>query len=565
MSDLRVQRIRSIDGNTVELVDGLSGNADGLRFEPKIISYNPTPLSVDVNIATSQFVFTFDQPIEFSGVGTIFIREGSPTGTVYESFTCGVSAGATIAGETLVVNTSQGNFTGSTNYVITLPSVGIANTYGQYYKGSDGYTFSTNVTGFDVIGGDYSQVIADGNSPTGFYKYNIFTSSGIATFTGPVSTATNFSYVLVGGGGGGGWANEYSQGTMGGGGGAGGLVKDYSKNSILAGTYTVTIGAGGPGTRYNENPYNQPTPLTPNWSTETQPGGDSSFGPTPVGTITAFGGGGAGLNAYGYPTPTRFYPITPLNEYRGGKSGGSGGGATVNANVPSPIPYIPGNPTIISGGSANGYPGPNQQGYPGGNCNTSPHPVQSFVGGGGGGAGSAGISMNGRPTPIGQSNEFALPGTSGVGGNGQANPEFTGSNISLINGIPSNLYNAMGPTGLLAGGGGGGVYAPSDSAYYYPVPYPRGDPRNFTPTTAGVGGPGGGGDGCYYHPSPPGGTYNQFANRYSEAGVENTGGGGGGGQMDPNTPAPPTQPGSKWFGAPGGSGVMMIRYAHPGG
>lgn len=557
MSDLRVQRVRSIDGGTVEFVDGVSGNADGLRFEPKILSYSPTPLSDDVSVATNQFIFTFDQPIEFSGVGTIFIREGSPTGTVYESFTCGVSAGATIAGETLLVNTSQGNFTGSTNYVITLPSVGIANTYGQYYKGSDGYTFSTNVTGFDVIGGDYSQVIADGSSPTGFYKYNIFTSSGIATFTGPVASATNFSYLLVGGGGGGGYMEDSNYGNGGGGGGAGGVVHDYSKNSILAGTYTITIGAGGPGTRYNQQPNpSPPTNYTPTWATETQPGGDSSFGPTPVGTITAFGGGGAGLNEYSYPS--RRYPLTPLNEYRAGRSGGSGGGAT--RNNPS-TPYTTGSPDIIPGGAASGYPGPNQQGFPGGSTNAYPHPVQSGAGGGGGGAGGAGVGMNawpGNPTSA-PTYYYVLPSTSGNGGSGISVPEFSGSNISLINGVPSELYSSLGPTGLIAGGGGGGIYS---YPTWYPNPNPpQYQPVHYTPNTTGSAGPGGGGVGSYYT-SPPG--QNPFSPRYAEAAIQNTGSGGGGGEMAPGTPDNGF-PGTKWMGAPGGSGVMMMRFAHPGG
>jgi len=558
MSEIKVQRVRSIDGGTVEFVDGVSGDADGLRFDPKIINYNPTALSANVSVATNQFIFTFDQPIEFSGVGTIFIRQGSANGVEYESFTCGVSAGATISGTQLIVNTSAGNFIGSQNYVITLPSVGIANTYGQYYKGSENYTFSTNVTGFEVLGGDYSQVIADGSSPTGFFKYNIFTSSGIATFTGPVGSATSFTYLLVGGGGGGGWMEDSYFGNGGGGGGAGGVVKDYSKNSILAGTYTVTIGAGGPGTRYNQNPYTQPTPLTPNWSTETQPGGDSSFGPTPVGTITAFGGGGAGLNQYAYPGPSYPYPQTPLNEYRAGRPGGSGGGAT--RNNPG-VPFTQGSPIIIPGGSASGYPGPNQQGFPGGATNAYPHPVQSSAGGGGGGAGGSGIGMNawpgtGSPTQY----TYAIPSTSGNGGPGISVPEFSGSNISLINGVPSELHSSLGPTGLIAGGGGGGVYG---NGFWYPNESPGNqfDPIYYTPNTTGTAGPGGGGVGSFYTEPT---SNNPFSPRYAEAAIQNTGSGGGGGEMSPTTPAPPTQPGQKWMGAPGGSGVMMMRYAHPG-
>ena len=222
MSDLRVNRVRSLSGGTVEFVDGVSGNADGLRFAPKIVQFSPRALSTDIQVSTNQFQFTFDQPIKFHGTGTIQIIKSSNS-SVYESFaitnggTAGV--GVTIAGNVLQLDTSAGNFEFFTNYHISFPSAGIAGTYNDPMPAQDGYTFRTGTTSFDVQGGDYSQVVVAPTSPTGYYKYNVFTSSGIATFTGPSASATDFNYVLVGGGGGGG-AGPPSAKLGGGGGGA---------------------------------------------------------------------------------------------------------------------------------------------------------------------------------------------------------------------------------------------------------------------------------------------------------------------------------------------------------
>ena len=128
MSDLRVNRVRSLSGGTVEFVDGVSGNADGLRFAPKIVQYSPLALSTDVQVSTSQFQFTFDQPIKFYGTGTIQIIKSSDS-SVYESFaitnggTAGV--GVTIASNVLQLDTSAGNFEFFTNYHISFPGAGV--------------------------------------------------------------------------------------------------------------------------------------------------------------------------------------------------------------------------------------------------------------------------------------------------------------------------------------------------------------------------------------------------------------------------------------------------------
>ena len=71
---------------------------------------------------------------------------------------------------------------------------------------------------------------------SGNYKVHTFTSSGTFQIT---SGSGDVEYLVVAGGGGGG-------GDSGGGGGAG-MMLTGTKTSMTAGSYTVTVGAGGTG------------------------------------------------------------------------------------------------------------------------------------------------------------------------------------------------------------------------------------------------------------------------------------------------------------------------------
>ena len=129
MSQINVDSIANTnDDGPVYFPRGMRGDATNLQYEPKILTFDPVPLSTGIS-TTTNITITFDQQIQFSGVGTIYIREGSSTGSITTSFTCGVSTEATIAGETLVINPLEPLGINTTNYVI-LPSVGIANTFG---------------------------------------------------------------------------------------------------------------------------------------------------------------------------------------------------------------------------------------------------------------------------------------------------------------------------------------------------------------------------------------------------------------------------------------------------
>jgi len=520
MSQINVDSIANTnDDGPVYFPRGMRGDATNLQYEPKILTFDPVPLSTGIS-TTTNITITFDQQIQFSGVGTIYIREGSPTGSITTSFTCGVSTEATIAGETLVINPLEPVGINTTNYVI-LPSVGIANTFGAYYKGTESYFFKTLKPGdlFSATGGTHEFTLASAPSPTGYYKYHIFTSSGPLVTTASSVDADDFKALIVGGGGAGGQMYLQPSSSLrygGGGGGAGGRIYQTGPEMSLAtGTYTVTIGAGGIGTT----------------------GNDTTIA-TPTSTIITAYGGGFGASA-----------TVPTGLYASGGSGGSGGGGGGYSNPPTG-----------SGGSTGGTGVPGQ-GNPGGNLpgvNLVSNPTNTATGtvgaGGGGAGGNGGNGFTSGPTPpvTGTSSQYRGPGAAGPGGAGAPSPEFSSPILApQVPTIPSESFAKIGSTGLYAGGGGGaGIYPPAYNINP-PQPYPSGN------ITRGTGGPGGGGAGVYY-PSPA------ISTDGAEPGFANTGGGGGGGG-NPSSNQPIPSPAAQLAGnsASGGSGVVMIRYAVP--
>ena len=125
------------------------------------------------------------------------------------------------------------------------------------------------------------------------------------TWTAPTGV-TEVQYLVVAGGAGGGR-------VVAGGGGAGGF-RTGTGLSVTAGTdYTITVGAGGPGSANR------------NQAASVQNGSNSVFS-----TITATGGGGGGN-------------VTSGATFQPGESGGSGGGGSGgvsggNGNTPSTSP-----------------------------------------------------------------------------------------------------------------------------------------------------------------------------------------------------------------------------------
>lgn len=379
-----------------------SGDGSALTFAPKIIAYDPAALSIGSSIS-SNITFTFDQTIEFAGTGTIEVRETSNSGTIATSFAIsgGVApSGLSISGSQLIINPTDPLNLDTVHYVV-LPSAGIANTLGSYYAGSSDYNFKTEAQSFSATGGDTVFTLEDSNSPTGYYKYHIFTSPGNLVAANPSVNAVNFSSMLVAGGGSGGFAGA---GGAGGGGGAGGVVKHTGPTlNFPAGTWAVTLGNGGPSTNSVSNS-----------------GENSTLVIAGVTSITAYGGGKGGVT---------------------GEPGGSGGGSTSSG----------------AGNQRPGGTGISGQGNPGGTApspNTTIANVSGNIGGGGGGSASAGGNAS-------YSGSNPYTAVTGSGGNASPNPEFTSTILApRVSQIPAPSWAAIGSAGQYGGGGAGGMFSP---------------------------------------------------------------------------------------------------------
>jgi hypothetical protein len=297
------------------------------------------------------------------------------------------------------------------------------------------------------VSGAPSFIVATGGTITTSGDFKIHTFTGDSTFTinsAPTPANNKVSYMVVAGGGGaGGWAP--------GGGGAGGYREGKASTdpytasplaatpcsalTLTAGSYPITVGAGGTGAPYP----------TRNSSTK---GSNSVFS-----TITSAGGG------VGAPNDT--FAGHDCGPTVG--NGGSGGGSTA-----SPI-------TV---GSGNTPPVSPPQGNNGGTGTVNA--PQGYFGGGGGGAtavgadapnfvggnGGAGATSSINTTPTARAggggagtvcNGASSTGGAGGGGNGGSgggvNP---GSNGTANTGGGGGGAGATNPTGTTAGAGGSG-------------------------------------------------------------------------------------------------------------
>ena len=212
------------------------------------------------------------------------------------------------------------------------------------------------------------------------YKYHQFTSSGSFVSTG----SKNIDILLVGGGGSGG-------GNLSGGGGAGGLLETTSQ-AITAGTYTVTIGAGGSGVNGSQT------------AGQGNNGTNTTFVRASLLSLSAIaGGGGDGGSSGG-----------------SGNSGGSGGGSS-------------------GYGAAGGAAGTSGQGNAGGGGGGG---ASNYPGGGGGGAGAVGQTSSSSAGP---------GGDGGVG----VQKNYNGTNHYWAGGGGGGHYTNGGETGSGGNGGGG--------------------------------------------------------------------------------------------------------------
>lgn len=251
---------------------------------------------------------------------------------------------------------------------------------------------------------------APSSTSTDLYSYD-------ATYlpTPAIQPTANAKILVVGGGGGGG-------SDMGGGGGGGGVV--YSAAYPLsAGTYNITVGAGGSGA---------PAGVS---QVAGGNGGNSLFG-----TIRAIGGGGGGSE----------YSTNASPPHAGASAGGSAGctqnlraGIVIgqgNGSSGTPGCYYP------TGGGGAGGGGAANPGTGGAGISNNILGTSYYFGGGGGGAGYTGNGGNGG---------------NGGGGGGAVGVTTGGSGINAGSpgggGTPGVQTNKPGGNGgAVTGGGGGG-------------------------------------------------------------------------------------------------------------
>lgn len=265
----------------------------------------------------------------------------------------------------------------------------------EYWNGTAWSSF-TRTASISATGGTITNV--------GVYKIHTFTGDGTFTVTSASQGATVEIMVLGGGGAGG--------SDMGGGGGAGGLVYNPAF-PISAGSYTCTVGQGGPGF----NDYGSSPRAGSN-------GGNSIFGNS---LIVAYGGGGGSSGHYYNP-----------GEWPGiagpqAQNGGCGGGGSASYRSFNPD-YCGGRPPGM------GTAGQGFQGGFGSYCQSN------YYAGGGGGTGALGQVhkwCGRRPGIGGPGTYLGITGTNYYWGGGGGGGAYTGSGAGA---------------GGLGGGGGGARY-----------------------------------------------------------------------------------------------------------
>jgi len=267
---------------------------------------------------------------------------------------------------------------------------------------TDGIAEAATSRAFNIVVRASSGMPTGGTITTyGNYRVHSFTSTGNTTFT--LSSTVSCDILLVAGGGGGGARH-------GGGGGGGGVIV-HSGASLSAGSYTVTVGAGGVGGKISTGTRGtEPTDWDGRQVAGYQ-GGDSSIDSTYV----AKGGGYGSGWASGVASSAGGSGAGGVGSSGGGGDHRSGGG-TVSQTYPS-------------GATAYGNAGGNGTG-------DGPH-----YGAGGGGAG--GVGSNG-----------ANSANAGAGGAAHSNNYRTNSNIDYGGGGGGGSDAGDMPGGGTSGGDG---------------------------------------------------------------------------------------------------------------
>jgi len=292
--------------------------------------------------------------------------------------------------------------------------------------------------------GPEGEIAATGGTVTneGGFRYHKFTSPGTFVVTGGIGSRVDV--MMIGGGGGGGY-------DKGGGGAAGAMLANlnpvgddpfgYGFQVNAAGTYPITIGAGGDG-----------ADTGPERGTA---GGTTTFA-APWLPVTNAGGGGGGGSDSGPVGPGGNGPTN-----YGGSGGGGRGGGHPGGNAGTYSGGTPGNMNSYQSQGCYEQPGyPNQGGGGGGAAGSGPGDS------GGTKAGRAGKKLPWIPVNFGFANNpddptagYFAGGGPGGGGNTPVGTvgSIAGSGYGgYIPGNPNTPGNAASPAQANSGSGGGG-------------------------------------------------------------------------------------------------------------
>ena len=371
---------------------------------------------------------------------------------------------ATATGPTsaTVSYTAPANNGGSviTSYTATSSPGGITGTLSQAGSGTitvtglttnTSYTFT--VTATNVAGTSAPSAASNSVTPIIVVGQDAFTTPGTYTWVCPAGV-TKISVVCVGGGAGGAKLINGSFGgsgnSSGGGGGALGYINNYTV--IPGNSYTVRVGAGGPGaTSFNTNG---------------QAGGDSYF----ISTATMNAGGAAAATSYNDFANKGVYTagtsgtagynggIGSVGQYRttgGASSAGYAAAGVQNGSAGAGGSGGAGGYRYIAGGTPTGSPPGSGETY--------------FGGAGAGGIGILGQGTSGGAAGYGY-NATSTYGRGGSGGDDAANPSDS----------------VQGPGGNGANYGAGG--ASGSSTMYYTCCYGIQNYANAQNGGAGAGG-----------------------------------------------------------------------------
>jgi hypothetical protein len=349
----------------------ITGLTSGSSYSFIIKAVNANGDSIASSTSNSVTISTVPQ------APTITSVTSSAEGSATIAFTPGSNGNSSVTSYTVSSNTGGYSASGASSPITINGMAGGTYTFTVTATNANGTsaasTTSSSITLSVITGGTASS--------SGGYTYRTFTNSGTLTVAGAAKT---MDILVVGGGGA---DSNGSSNTAGWGGGGGGGMQYATGYSVPAGSYTITVGAGGSASTGN------------------------NATPTGFGNLAFAAGGGQGnfCGPGGSASSSTYSGFTAYNN-----TGGSGDGSN----------------RVGGGGGGAGGNGGAASGGNGGNGGSGRAIFNStYAGGGGGGGnssgGSAGSGGGGRGANGSESN--GVDGTAGTGGGAGGGRSFSGS------------------------------------------------------------------------------------------------------------------------------------------